>query len=166
MEEVFSDEELVFVQKAERFCATTEQCLSSTRAKLMIWGANRELTERILNHLVKNNYLNELRYACEYCRSKIALQRWGRIKIMYQLRAKQIPQAVIEQAFQGIDPTIYHDAMMSLATTKWQQYPAGGDPQKNVHKLVSFLSARGYEMNYIQQHLDDITGKHTTVPND
>ena len=78
----FNDAEMPFVQRAEHYCAGDEQCISSVRTKLMTWGADRLLIERILQYLVREDYINEQRYAIAYCQTKMRNQKWGRITFL------------------------------------------------------------------------------------
>lgn len=156
MEENFNEEELAYVQRAEKYCSASEQCLSSVRAKLLIWGAKRPLAERILNHLTNEGFIDEQRYANAYCLSKVGSQKWGRIKVIFQLRSKQLPQAVIDEAIRSIDPEVYRDALVSLGKTKWETLPKT-DVAKSTKKLQAFLATKGFEMDVIQENTQAIT---------
>ena len=95
----FTESEMTFVTKAEQYCATGEQCRSAVRDKLLTWGANQVLRERIVEYLTENDFINEERYCRIYCESKLRLQKWGRVKIEYQLRSKRIDNSTIKKPF-------------------------------------------------------------------
>ncbi len=153
MEIKFDEAELELAQKAEKYCAVSEQCMSSVRAKLFIWGASRPQAEKVIKHLCANNFINEQRYAESYSSSKVRLQHWGRIKIAYQLRAKQIPQNIIDNAIESINIDDYRKSLIELTHSRWEMYP-DGDFEKNRRKLMAFLATKGFEMDIIKEVVD------------
>ncbi|MDY5968528.1 MAG: RecX family transcriptional regulator [Bacteroidales bacterium] len=152
----FNENELPFVQRAERYCAGDEQCVSSVRTKLMTWGADRQLIERILQYLCREDFINEQRYAHAYCKTKMRGQKWGRIKLSYQLRSKLLPREVVEEAIASIDPEEYHQIMIDLAVKKWKELEH--DTLKGRSKLAYYLQSHGYEAGEIQDALKEVTG--------
>lgn len=151
----FKEEELPFVQRAERYCAMSEQCITSVRAKLISWGAERKLMERIIEHLVDKGYVDERRYALAYSEAKLRTQKWGRMKIAFQLRSKQLPKSLIDEALASIDQELYDQVLTRLAESKWETL-TGDDPYKNRQKLVAFLQSKGFLLDEIQTVVNEI----------
>lgn len=164
MTQEFNDSELPFVQRAEHYCAGDEQCVSSVRTKLMTWGADRQLIERILQYLVREDYINEQRYAIAYCQSKMRNQKWGRIKLSYQLRSKLLPRNVVETAVASIDNEEYQEILRDLTVAKWQELKE--DTAKGRSKLAYFLQSHGYETNEIQDILGQVVDGKTNEKSD
>ena len=156
----FTESEQVYVSKAEQYCATNEQCRSAVRDKLRTWGADKDLTERIVEHLVDNDFINEERYCRIYCDSKINLQKWGRIKIAYQLRSKRIDNKTIDLALKNIDEQVYLDTLQNLAETKANSINEN-DPHKRKTKLTNFLSSHGFTATEIENALAKIGNDNT-----
>ncbi len=154
----FSESELTYVSKAEQYCAVNEQCRSAVRDKLYAWGAERELTERVIEHLVKNDFINEARYCKLYCDSKLRLQKWGRIKISYQLRLKRIDTRTVNEAVNNLDPELYQQTLVSLAESKNETIKEP-DENKRKAKLISFLASHGFEQNEINSVLNNLETK-------
>lgn len=151
----FTENELLLISKAEQYCATGEQCRSAVRDKLYAWGANREQAERVVNHLVANDFINEARYCRIFCESKLHLQKWGRIKMSYQLRLKRIDSNVIEEALNNIDPEQYAEALMQLAQSKLHTL-SEPDPRKRDAKLSSYLASHGFEADMIHEVVNNL----------
>ena len=151
----FNETEQAYVSKAEQYCATNEQCRSAVRDKLRTWGADMGLTERIVEYLVDNDFINEERYCRIYCDSKINLQKWGRIKIAYQLRSKRIENKIIDQTLKNIDEQTYTETLHNLAVNKASSIKED-DPVKLRNKLVTFLSSHGFTPDEIHNALQDI----------
>ncbi len=123
--------------------------------KLTRWGAGHELAERIVTHLVKKDFINESRFCHIYCESKLSLQKWGRIKMAYQLRAKRIDKHLIDEALKNLNNEQYHDVLLQLAQTKAATIHEN-DPLKHRAKLTSFLVSHGFESNEINNVLNEI----------
>ena len=145
----FTENEMAFVTKAEQYCATGEQCRSAVRDKLLTWGANQELRDRIVDYLTENDFINEERYCRIYCESKIRLQKWGRVKIAYQLRSKRIDNSTINKALQEIDEEEYHNTLTTLTETKNKSIVEPNDKRRSA-KLTSFLSSHGFTIEEIE----------------
>ena len=150
----FTDADKAFVAKAEQYCAASEQCRTAVKEKLLAWGADRELSSRIIDYLVDNEYIDEARYCKLYCDSKLRLQKWGRIKINYMLRSKCIDNKLIANALQQMDNNQYREVLQQLAESKLQTIQ-DDDPRKRKAKLTSFLASHGFEANEIQDAIAD-----------
>ena len=93
-----TEEEMSLLARAERYCANEEQCRTSVRKKLCDWGATPNTSTKIVNRLIDQGYIDERRYARAYVASKLRNQKWGRLKVIYQLRSKQVPPKFITEA--------------------------------------------------------------------
>ena len=134
--------------KAEAYCSLSEHCKSEVLGKLQQWGAPEETWEAILNHLEKERYVDESRYATFFVRDKYRFNQWGRIKIAQSLRMKHIPSACIDEAMEEIDEQEYLNILTSLLKKKVRTIKASSDYERN-GKLVRFAASHGYEMGDI-----------------
>lgn len=153
MEYKFDENLLPIIQRAEKYCANDEHCRSSVRAKLLVWGATRPQADMIVQYLVDSDFINELRYAQHYCGSKMRMQKWGRVKMAYQLRSKQIPKAIIEKTLASLDKDAYTSILADLARTKWEQLATEPDQNRRRTKVVNFLCSKGFELSEVQASL-------------
>lgn len=151
----FTESEMAFVTKAEQYCATGEQCRSAVRDKLLTWGAGQELRERIVDYLTENDFINEERYCRIYCDSKMHLQKWGRVKIAYQLRSKRIDSTTINKALQEINEEEYQETLTNLTKNKNNSITEP-DNKKRRAKLMSFLSSHGFTISEIENAVADL----------
>ena len=136
------------LDRARRYCALAEQCESGVRQKLISWGAELSDVDAIIESLRADDYLNDLRYACAYCHGKLLGQRWGRQKVLYQLRSKHIAKEAIEEGMAQVDDETYFGILNDEATKKFRQL--GGQLTIEVRrKMLSFLSSRGYSSSEI-----------------
>lgn len=150
-----SDEEMLLLSKAERYCANEEQCRTSVRKKLCDWGASLDASGRIVSRLVDQGFIDERRYARAYVSSKLRTQKWGRLKVVYQLRSKQVPPKFITEALAEIPDEEYRNILLDVANMKWNSYDSNEPASKRRSKLVTFLASRGFESPEIQLMLTD-----------
>lgn len=134
--------------KAEAYCSLSEHCKSEVLGKLQQWGAPEETWEAILNHLEKERYVDESRYATFFVRDKYRFNQWGRIKIAQAMRMKHIPSACIDEAMEEIDEQEYLNILTSLLKKKVRSIKASNDYERN-GKLVRFAAGHGYEIGDI-----------------
>lgn len=157
----FTESERAYLSRAEQYCATSEQCCSTVRDKLVTWGASRELTGHIVDRLVADGFIDEERYCRLYCDSKLRLQKWGRVKIAYQLRGKQINNKLIESSIQHIDPELYNSTLRQLAENKMKTIN-DSDPRKRQSKLMSFLASHGFTPTEIHNIITELNSNDPT----
>ena len=134
--------------KAEAYCSLSEHCKSEVLGKLQQWGATEETWEAILNHLEKERYVDESRYATFFVRDKYRFNQWGRVKIAQVLRMKHIPSVCIDEAMEEIDEQEYLNILTSLLKKKVRSIKASNDYERN-GKLVRFAAGHGYEIGDI-----------------
>ena len=146
---------MLLLSKAERYCANEEQCRTSVRKKLCDWGASLDASGRIVSRLVDQGFIDERRYARAYVSSKLRTQKWGRLKVVYQLRSKQVPPKFITEALAEIPDEEYRNILLDVANMKWNSYDSNEPASKRRSKLVTFLASRGFESPEIQLMLTD-----------
>ena len=139
----FTLEEKAFLSRAQLYCDRQEQCPSAVMDKLRTWGASQDVALRVINQLIADDFLNPKRFCKYYAESKLHQQKWGRIKIAYQLRARQLDNALVKQAVESSDPEQYHETLRQLTADKWPTIK-DADPRRRRYKLVSFLSSHGF----------------------
>ena len=141
--------------KAEAYCAMSEHCTDDVCRKLEQWGAPLAEFDSILEHLKKEKYVDNRRYAIAFVRDKYRFNQWGRIKIAQSLRLKQIGSEEIKLAMEEVDETEYLDILTSAIRRKLPTIKAVNDYERR-GKLVRFAVGRGYEVEKILQCLNRI----------
>ncbi|MEP7106381.1 MAG: RecX family transcriptional regulator, partial [Ferruginibacter sp.] len=104
--------------KIKQYCAYQERCHSEVKEKLYCYGLHKIDVEEMTSKLVEENYLNEERFAIQYAGGKFRIKKWGKAKIKYQLRQKQVSEYCIKKALEGIDGNDYLKTLNKLATLK------------------------------------------------
>jgi regulatory protein len=135
-------------EKIRHFCAYSERCHSEVRTKLFSHGLNSREVEELISGLIEENYLNEERFAKQYAGGHFRLKQWGKVKIVYALRAKKISEPCIKRGLAEIDPAAYDSLLTKLAMQKWKTLK-GQLPAVKWSKTRQFLLQRGFEPSLV-----------------
>lgn len=147
------------LQKARHFCAYQERCHQEVKEKLYDYGLKRIDVDEIMAELVQENYLNEERFAIQFAGGKFRIKHWGRQKIKYELKLRQISDYCIKKALQSIDEDDYERIFNELVEDKISKLKT----EKNIfikkRKLQDHLKLKGYEQDLISAALKLLDNK-------
>lgn len=132
------------LQKLKHYCAYQERCHSEVKEKLYQLGVWKKEHDEIIAALIGENYLNEERFAIAFAGGKWRVKQWGRVKIKYELKQKQVSDYCIKKALKQIDEEAYLSVLHELAKEK---YASLKNEQYLVRKkkTIDYLVQRGYE---------------------
>lgn len=142
-------------QKIKHYCAYQERSHKEVKDKLYAYGLRTVIVNEILGSLIEENYLNEERFAKQFAGGKFRLKQWGKLKIAYELKLKQVSSYNIKVALDGIDDEDYIKTLRKLATTKWQSLKADTTFLKQ-SKTIAYLLQKGYEKNLVSEAVKSI----------
>lgn len=145
---------LVAKQKIESFCAYQERCDQEVRQKLFDWGLVAEDIDALIADLIKNNFLNEERFASAYVSGKFRIKKWGRVKIKSQLKLKKISAYSIHKALSEIDDEEYIKTARELIESKSRLIKAKNNWDK-INKLRRYLASKGFETEFVYELVSD-----------
>lgn len=143
-------------QRIEAYCAYQERCSYEVENKLKLWGVDREDRDRLLAFLIEHNFLNEERFAESFTSGKVNIKRWGRVKIKQQLKSKFISDYSIKKALESIDDETYYNNLQHLARIKNKSLISEKNTYTKKMKLLRFLTGKGYELDLINDVLDEL----------
>lgn len=138
---------------AERYCSGAEHCCSEVRAMLDRHGAEKDVTDSVIRHLLKEKYVDEARYARALVHDKVRFARWGRQKIAQTLWKKRIPDDISHVALQEIDMDEYMDALREVVKSRYRVTKGATEYERKLKTMKSVCS-RGYEPNLVRSVLD------------
>ncbi len=152
---IHASRQLTFEQalsRAASLCVASEHCIADITEKLNRWGISPEQSDDIINRLLDEKYIDESRYAEAYARDKLRFSHWGRVKIRMMLRMQHIPDAVIHEALDALDPQEYADIARQVIESKARNVKAPDRYTANA-KVIRFALQRGFEMEEIHRNL-------------
>jgi regulatory protein len=139
------------LQKVRHYCAYQERSHAEVRQKLYGYGLWKDDVEAMMALLITEDYLNEERFAIAYAGGHFRVKHWGRIKIRYELRQKQVSEYNIKRGLESIDEDDYLKVLSSLAKEKWNSvsYSDQTDFIRSV-KTQAYLIQKGFEADLVQ----------------
>tara|TARA_R100000935_G_C2819222_1_gene158874 strand:+ start:622 stop:1104 length:483 start_codon:yes stop_codon:yes gene_type:complete len=140
--------------KLMQFCAYRDRSQKEVQEKLREMRMIPEACEQITIQLMRENFLNEERFARSFVRGKFRIKKWGRIKIKQELKAREISSPLIKIAFSEIDDSAYFSTLKELAEKKFILIQESNSYKKK-QKLISFLHQKGYEFPIILEVLEE-----------
>lgn len=144
------------LQKTRHYCGYQERCHSEVREKLYSFGLRKPQVEAAVATLIEEGYLNEERFAMQYAGGHFRLKQWGKVRIRYQLKQKQVSEYCIKKALAAIDEEEYHRTLTRLAEQKWDSLKEEENMLTRKHKLQAYLQQKGYDIDSIQAAMNRI----------
>lgn len=100
--------------------------------------------DEIIGHLIQENFLNEERFACSFARGKFNIKKWGKNRIVSELKQRNITKYNIKTALKEIDEEVYLETFELLAEKRVGQLTETNNYKKR-KKLADYLLYRGWE---------------------
>lgn len=140
------------LEKMRVLCSRREYCRSDILKKVVsALDGDRQEAEKIIDILVNEKFIDELRYASAFVRDKSALSGWGAVKIRYMLSSKGIPREVISEALGEVDEGKARARLEKLMENRYRSLK--DDPQCRL-KMLRFGLGRGYEYDEVSSVID------------
>ena len=93
-----------------------------------------------------------------YVRSKFSIKKWGKKRIVNELKQRKITSYNIDKALAQITEKDYRLTFNTLAKKRWDQVSKNKEPlQQRKKKWVSYLQYRGWENHLIFDTLNKLT---------
>lgn len=143
------------LKKVMRICSKQEKSKFDIKEKLYNFGLEKTDINEIVELLEKENFINEERYCKFYVRDKYKLSKWGRKKIEFSLKQKQISAKNIEKALLEINQEVY-EKIFKEEIIKKHKLLKTEDKSKQKTKLLNFAQSRGYESELIFMVIDKL----------
>lgn len=141
--------------KLAKLCSTKEVCRFDALEKLHKWEIGRYDAEDIADWLEDEKFIDDARYARFYVRDKYRFNKWGRIKISFQLRHKKINEKHICEAMDEINETEYHEILESILSQKLRSVKDDDKIQLKA-KLYRYAQGRGFESDLIFKYIEEL----------
>jgi len=142
-------------KKLENYCAYQERCHKEVVGKLKQLGMVKEAIDHIVFHLINENYLNEERFARSFARGKFRVKKWGKIRIVNELKYKDISKYNIQAALKEIPDQEYLKTLDELALKCLAQIKET-HLQKRRKKLADYLLYRGWESHLVYEKVKQL----------
>jgi regulatory protein len=143
------------LEKLQKYCAYQDRCHKEVEQKLKQMRMIPEVIDRITVLLIKEDYLNEERFAKAYVRGKFKIKKWGKVRLTLELRQRHISAYLIKEALAEIVPEVYLQTFHSLAEKKAVSI-SESNPLKKKKKLADYLLYRGWESQLVYDKVNTL----------
>ncbi len=146
------------LQKMKHYCAYQERCHSEVKEKLYLLGVWKNEHDEIIATLIEENYLNEERFAIAFAGGRFRIKQWGRVKIRYELKQKQVSEYCIKKALNGIEEEAYLNVLNKLAKEKYAALKAEQYLVRK-KKTMDYLIGKGFEMEFVRAAVEKLQSR-------
>lgn len=148
------DKEKKVLNRMQALCSKREYCRYDAMSKaLKLLEGDRAKALEIVEALIEEKYVDDLRYASAFAREKSSISGWGRVKIAYALSLKGMDRGLVSLAMEEIETDAAERKMNSVIKTKYKTLSK--DPQCRL-KLIRFALSRGYEYDTAVELIDSV----------
>lgn len=143
------------LKKAMSLCARREYCSEDIRVKLDSWGINNPDADNIISSLIRENFINDKRYAEAFVKDKYHHNKWGKVKIASQLRAKRIASELIDSALATVDEDQYRQTIKDILASH-RKFIKAKNQFDLKGKLLRFGLSKGFESHILYDILNEL----------
>ena len=137
------------IEVSVKFCSYRERSEKEIIKKLTDKKFSKEIISSTLRKMKDLNFVNNLRFAKSFSRGKNRGNRWGKIKIRYELVGKGLNDEEITIGLNSIDSKMYEESLKKNI----EIFRKKNKSDNNNNKLIGHLARKGFEMNLILNYI-------------
>ena len=141
-------------KKIEYFCAYQERCHLEVSKKLNKLGVFGDDVDEYVCYLIDENFLSETRFSEAYVRGKFNNNNWGKIKIIRELKSRNISNWNISNALNQISDIDYNNKLKKLCEKQIELSDKTKVEMRN--KVIKSLSIKGWEIDLIITQINQL----------
>ena len=142
-------------KKLEYYCVYQERCHKEVIAKLKTLGMIPSVIDKIISELIKANYLNETRFTQSFVRGKFRIKKWGKNRILQELKVREISSFNIKLGMKEISDDNYQKTFYELFEKRRREVKQLTKTEQK-KKIFSYMSYRGWENSKVYEALRDL----------
>ncbi|EIJ38643.1 MULTISPECIES: regulatory protein RecX [Galbibacter] len=142
-------------RKLESYCAYQDRCHKEVVNKLRDMKMIPLAIDTIIAHLIAHNFLNEERFAKSFARGKFNIKKWGKNRIVRELKFREISRFNIQTALKEISEEDYYKTLHALAEKRANQITEK-DRFKKKKKIADYLLYRGWESHLVYDKVNEL----------
>lgn len=141
--------------KLQYYCSYQDRCHKEVIEKLKTFNIKSNESNEIISNLIKDNYLNESRFSENFVRGKFKIKNWGKVRIVRELKQRNISRYNINLGLKEIDSQEYQNKLDEIFKNKLSSL---NNLNKTIikKKIISYLLYRGWESNLIYSKINEL----------
>jgi regulatory protein len=133
---------IILLKKLQHYCAYQDRCHFEVQQKLSKLNADEEIAQEIFSTLIDEGFVDEERFARSIARGKFRIHHWGKNKIIAHLKARFIPEPVIQLALTEIDNEEYLQQLNIQIKKVYSE-------KKDLNRTIQALMVKGFESELV-----------------
>jgi regulatory protein len=152
----------VALLKARKYCSLYERSKAETEKKLKDYGVMEGDVPFIIEKLVNEGFLSEDRFAVAFASGKFRYKKWGRNRIVMEMRRKGLSEELIDKGLSELSQEDYGKTLDTLLQKKWVQLERKVVPDDYEssytakQKLIKYALQKGYEQDIIMKRMREL----------
>ena len=142
-------------KKLEYYCVYQERCHKEVIAKLRTLGMIPSVIDKIISELIKADYLNETRFTQSFVRGKFRIKKWGKNRILQELKVRDISSFNIKLGMKEISDDNYQKTFYELFEKRRREVKQLTKTEQK-KKIFSYMSYRGWENSKVYEALRNL----------
>ncbi len=143
------------LKRIAAYCSKAERCEFDVRRKLLGWEVEPDAIDRIVDRLKKERFLNDSRFARSFVNDKLRFNKWGKAKIVYELKKRKISETDYRDALNEFEDEDFDEQLRHILTIKSKSV-RGKDVYDKRNKLIRFALGRGFSMDSVLRIIDQL----------
>lgn len=144
--------------KLMNYCVYQDRCHKEVEQKLRDMNMFEDAQNHIITKLIEEDFLNESRFAQSFARGKFRIKKWGKIRIVRELKMKNISAYNIKLALKEISDDDYFSTLNDLAEKRWNDIKDTSMLKKK-KKLADYLFYRGWESQLVYEKINELASE-------
>jgi len=149
-----TDERNKVINSALGYLSYRQRSQQEVFQKLRSKDYSHEDIEFAINYCIERNYINDIEFARSFIHDKSKLNKYGSVRIKYDLIKKGVDKSIIDQVLQADFEEEYSTAL-EVAEKKLASYRSD-DKNSQYRKLGGFLQRRGYPYDVVSKVLREL----------
>ncbi len=143
-----------FLHKLERYCSYQDRCSRDVEQKMAGWKIPQASKEKMIKQLKDEGFIDDQRFTKSFVRGKFRVNKWGRNRITYELKIRQLPGSMISEALKEIAEEEYLDTIRALIMKKSGEINPGKTLNKR-EKIINFVVGKGFELDLVLRMIQE-----------
>ena len=143
------------LSRLQKICSLQEKCSFDLIRKLKSWDLAEEEILKIIESLKKDKFLDDNRFAFYFVREKFKINKWGREKINFALKKKEIDAEIRDSALEEISEENNFEILRDLLIRKRKTIKSSGLYELK-GKLIRFGTQRGFSFEIVYKVVEEI----------
>ena len=110
----------------------------------------RQASEVIQLHLMEHDFVNEERFSRSFARGKFKIKKWGKKRIVNELKLREVSNYNIQAGLSEIDATEYENTLEEIGRKRFENMRETNTLKKR-KKVADFLLRKGFESDKVYE---------------